>query len=64
MNGYLMSGDDVIAHISNDLVVGADSRVPFFFSELNCVSDWLKSRSSDHNRTNIRLIRKVQTPAV
>lgn len=60
MDGYLMSGDQVIARIDNGILTNADNvRLPFYLQRCNDLYGWLEDRAVDRHRTHSRLLKRM-----
>lgn len=58
--GEILSGDKIVANVINDEVIPIDrDRIPLFFIANNSFREWIKSRSFDSSRTNVRLLKKI-----
>lgn len=60
VNGFLMSGDKVIATIqNNELTEQNGDLLPLYLKRTGNLEGWLASRAIDTHRTNSRLLKKV-----
>lgn len=60
VNGFLMSGDRVIAAIrDNELTERNEALLPLYLKRAGNLEGWLASRAIDAHRTNSRLLKKV-----
>jgi hypothetical protein len=60
LNGSLMSGDKIIAHIQKGQVqVIEHELLPFYLARGGSFEDWLISRAVDSSRPNSRLLKKL-----
>ena len=60
VNGFLMSGDTVIATIqNNELTEQNEDLLPIYLKRTGNLEGWLASRAIDTHRTNSRLLKKV-----
>lgn len=59
-NGYLLSGDTMVAQIQRGQIIPLDkSRMPLYLAAGGKLEDWLISRAIDRHRTNSRILKKV-----
>lgn len=60
VNGFLMSGDKVIAAIrGNELTERNEALLPLYLKRTGNLEGWLASRAIDKHRTNSRLLKKA-----
>ena len=60
VNGFLMSGDTVVATIrNNELTERNEALLPLYLKRTGNLEGWLASRAIDTHRTNSRLLKKV-----
>lgn len=53
MDGYLMSGDQVVARIDNGILTNADNvRLPFYLQRCNDLDSWLRNRAAPRPRSH------------
>ena len=60
LNGYIMSGDKIIATVENSIIMSYDEKLfPFYLKKTKDVEQWIRERSIDSNRINSRLLKKA-----
>ncbi len=58
--GYVMSGDDIVALIKDDIVTVIDKqKCPYFLINVSNIEEWLRDRALDTTRGHSRSLRRV-----
>ena len=60
INGTLMNGEREIGIIDNVILLSYDEKlIPLFLKRTRNIEEWLRTRSADPSRSNIRKLKSV-----